>query len=259
MQETGRDEMYRILIVDDEKLIRTAVHEFAGFLGYEVTEAENGMEAVRLCRQEDFDIIIMDVMMPVLDGFTAFRKIREFKDIPVLMLSAKGQEYDKLYGFDLGIDDYVTKPFNVKHLFMRCNNLVNGRKLLQKKYAKQMDNNVDILATNGADQQFMEQCVTCIEQNIDNPDFDVNMFAQALNIGRTKLFLKLKGITGQTPNDFILNVRLKKAQMLLIQSDTKTISEIAYEVGFNSPSYFIKRFRELFGITPAQFQKGITE
>ena len=102
----------------------------------------------------------------------------------------------------------------------------------------------------------MEQCVICIEQNIDNPNFDVNMFAQALNIGRTKLFLKLKGITGQTPNDFILNVRLKKAQMLLIQSDTKTISEIAYEVGFNSPSYFIKRFRELFGITPAQFQKG---
>ena len=159
----------------------------------------------------------------------------------------------------MGADDYITKPFNVKHLFMRCNNLVNGRKLLQKKYAKQMDNNVDILATNGADQQFLEQCVTCIEQNIDNPDFDVNMFAQALNIGRTKLFLKLKGITGQTPNDFILNVRLKKAQMLLIQSDTKTISEIAYEVGFNSPSYFIKRFRELFGITPAQFQKGITE
>ena len=101
-----------------------------------------------------------------------------------------------------------------------------------------------------------EQCVACIEQNLDNPDFDVNMFAQAMNTGRTKLFLKIKGITGQTPNDFILNIRLKKAQMLLKQMDTKTVSEIAYEVGFNSPSYFIKRFRELFGVTPAQYQKG---
>ena len=77
-----------------------------------------------------------------------------------------------------------------------------------------------------------------------------------MNTGRTKLFLKVKGITGQTPNDFILNIRLKKAQMLLKQMDTKTVSEIAYEVGFNSPSYFIKRFRELFGVTPAQYQKG---
>lgn len=176
--------------------------------------------------------------------------------IPVILLTAQIAEQFTIQGLNMGADDYITKPFNVKHLFMRCNNLVNGRKLLQKKYAKQMDNNVDILATNGADHQFMEQCVACIEQNIDNPDFDVNMFAQTMNLGRTKLFLKLKGITGKTPNDFILNVRLKKAQMLLMQTDMKTISEIAYEVGFNSPSYFIKRFRELFGITPAQFQKG---
>ena len=141
-------------------------------------------------------------------------------------------------------------------MIMRCNKQVNRRKLIQKKYAKQMDNNVDILATNSADYQFMEQCVACVEQNLDNPDFDVNMFAQAMNMGSTKLILKVKGITGQTPNDFILNIRLKKAQILLKQIDTKTVSEIAYEVGFNSPSYFIKRFRELFGVTPAQYQKG---
>lgn len=118
-----------------------------------------------------------------------------------------------------------------------------------------MDNNVDLLTTNCADHQFIKQCVVCVEQNLDNPDFDVNKFAQAMSVGRTKLFLKLKDITGQTPNGFILNIRLEKARMLLKQSDTKTVSEIAYEVGFNSPSYFIKRFRELFGVTPAQYQK----
>ncbi|MCD8165227.1 MAG: AraC family transcriptional regulator [Bacteroides sp.] len=102
----------------------------------------------------------------------------------------------------------------------------------------------------------MKQCVVCVEENLDNPDFDVNRFAQCMNIGCTKLFLKIKGITGQTPNDFILNIRLKKAQMLLKQTDARTVSEIAYEVGFNSPSYFILRFKELFGVTPAQYQKG---
>ena len=251
--------MYTILVVDDEKDIVSALEIYLKAEGYRVLTAYNGREALSVAAREDVHLILMDIMMPVMDGLTAMAQLRQTSNVPVILLTAKGEDTDKVLGLNVGADDYITKPFNVKHLFMRCNNLVNGRKLLQKKYAKQMDNNVDILATNGADQQFMEQCVTCIEQNIDNPDFDVNMFAQALNIGRTKLFLKLKGITGQTPNDFILNVRLKKAQMLLIQSDTKTISEIAYEVGFNSPSYFIKRFRELFGITPAQFQKGITE
>lgn len=251
----------KILIVEDNEELRELLVRLFSKV-YSVYEAQDGEEGFEKTKEVQPDIVLSDIMMPKMSGIEMCRMIKsnfETSHIPVILLTAQTAEEFTIQGLKMGADDYITKPFNVKHLFMRCNNLVNGRKLLQKKYAKQMDNNVDILATNGADQQFMEQCVICIEQNIDNPNFDVNMFAQALNIGRTKLFLKLKGITGQTPNDFILNVRLKKAQMLLIQSDTKTISEIAYEVGFNSPSYFIKRFRELFGITPAQFQKGITE
>lgn len=248
----------KILIVEDNEELRELLVRLFSKV-YSVYEAQDGEEGFEKTKDVQPDIVLSDIMMPKMSGIEMCRMIKsnfETSHIPVILLTAQTAEEFTMQGLKMGADDYITKPFNVKHLFMRCNNLVNGRKLLQKKYAKQMDNNVDILATNGADQQFMEQCVACIEQNIDNPDFDVNMFAQALNIGRTKLFLKLKGITGQTPNDFILNVRLKKAQMLLNQSDTKTISEIAYEVGFNSPSYFIKRFRELFGMTPAQFQKG---
>lgn len=248
----------KILIVEDNEELRELLVRLFSKV-YSVYEAQDGEEGFEKTKEVQPDIVLSDIMMPKMSGIEMCRMIKsnfETSHIPVILLTAQTAEEFTIQGLKMGADDYITKPFNVKHLFMRCNNLVNGRKLLQKKYAKQMDNNVDILATNGADQQFMEQCVACIEQNIDNPDFDVNMFAQALNIGRTKLFLKLKGITGQTPNDFILNVRLKKAQMLLNQSDTKTISEIAYEVGFNSPSYFIKRFRELFGMTPAQFQKG---
>jgi len=111
--------MSRVLIVDDEVNIRKVVREYAEFEGYEVTEAGNGMEAVSICRENDFDIIIMDVMMPRLDGYSAVKEIHKNKQIPVIMLSARGEEYDKLFGFEIGVDDYVVKPFSPKELMAR--------------------------------------------------------------------------------------------------------------------------------------------
>ena len=111
--------MYRILVVDDEPKIREVIKEYAEFSGYEVTEAEDGMSAVGLCKLNDYDLIVMDIMMPKLDGFSACKEIRKIKDIPVIMLSARGEEYDKLFGFELGIDDYVVKPFSPKELVAR--------------------------------------------------------------------------------------------------------------------------------------------
>ena len=111
--------MSKILIVDDEINIRKVVREYAEFEGYEVTEAENGMEAVNLCRSNDYDLIIMDVMMPRLDGYSACKEINKTKSIPVIMLSARGEEYDKLFGFEIGVDDYVVKPFSPKELMAR--------------------------------------------------------------------------------------------------------------------------------------------
>ena len=109
----------KLLVVDDEARIRELIKKYATFEQYDVTEAENGMQAVELCRQQDFDLIIMDVMMPELDGFSACREIRKTSAVPILMLSARGEEYDKLHGFELGIDDYVVKPFSPKELMMR--------------------------------------------------------------------------------------------------------------------------------------------
>ncbi len=111
--------MAHILVVDDETNIRRVVREYAEFEGYEVTEAENGMEAVGLCHKNDYDLIIMDVMMPRLDGYSACKEIHKTKQIPVIMLSARGEEYDKLFGFEIGIDDYVVKPFSPKELMAR--------------------------------------------------------------------------------------------------------------------------------------------
>lgn len=111
--------MYRILVVDDEVNIRRVVREYAEFEGYEVAEAGNGMEAVEMVKAGDFDLIVMDIMMPKLDGFSTCKEIKKYKSVPVIMLSARGEEYDKLFGFELGIDDYVVKPFSPKELMAR--------------------------------------------------------------------------------------------------------------------------------------------
>lgn len=109
----------KLLVVDDEERIRDIIKKYAVFEGYTVEEAGNGMEAVEKCRQNTYDLIIMDVMMPELDGFSAVREIRRFSQTPVLMLSARGEEYDRIHGFELGIDDYVVKPFSPRELVMR--------------------------------------------------------------------------------------------------------------------------------------------
>ena len=119
--------MYRILIADDEEKIRALIRKYAQFEGHKVTEAENGMQAVELCRKDPgaFDVIIMDVMMPELDGFSAAAEIKKSCSVPILMLSARGEEYDKIHGFELGADDYVVKPFSPKELMLRVNAIMN--------------------------------------------------------------------------------------------------------------------------------------
>ena len=112
--------MAKILITDDEPKIREMIRKYAQYEGFDVTEAADGMEAVELCTERNFDLVIMDIMMPNLDGFSAVKEIRRIRpQIAVIMLSALGEEYDKVHGFDLGIDDYVVKPFSGKELMMR--------------------------------------------------------------------------------------------------------------------------------------------
>lgn len=118
----------KVLIVDDEEMIRGVLREYVEFEGGEAYEAADGMQAVRMCKEDDFDIILMDIMMPKLDGFSAVKEIKKVKDIPVIMLSARGEEYDKLFGFEIGADDYVTKPFSPKEVMARINAVLKRKK-----------------------------------------------------------------------------------------------------------------------------------
>ena len=158
----GKDSnMYKLLVVDDEMKIREVIKEYAEFNGYEVAEAEDGMQAVRLCKDNDYDLIILDIMMPKLDGFSTCKEIKKFKpDIPVIMLSARGEEYDKLFGFELGIDDYVVKPFSPKELMARVNAVLARKNAAKEKPA-------DILKFQGLEINVPARTVTVDGERIE--------------------------------------------------------------------------------------------
>ena len=140
------DFMYKILVADDEVRIRSIIKKYAEFEGHSVSEAGDGMEAVNLCRRENFDIIIMDIMMPELDGFSACREIRKTLTTPIIMLSARGEEYDKINGFESGVDDYVTKPFSPKELMLRIEAVLKRSKQTEAQNEKVAN---DVVALDG--------------------------------------------------------------------------------------------------------------
>lgn len=154
--------MYHLLVVDDEEKIRTIIRKYAEFEGHQVTEAQNGMEAVQLCRRtpDAFDLVIMDVMMPELDGFSAAAEIRKVSKAPVLMLSARGEEYDRIHGFELGVDDYVVKPFSPKELMLRVNAIMN-------RVRPQAGSQRDVWQAEGLQVDFDARVVTVDGQRAD--------------------------------------------------------------------------------------------
>lgn len=164
--------MYKILVVDDEKRIREIIKKYAVFEGNSIVEAEDGMEAVEMCKNDDFDIIIMDIMMPDLDGFSACREIRKYNSTPVIMLSARGEEYDRIHGFELGIDDYVVKPFSPKELMMRINAVMKRC----SKNSQDDEMQKEILRFRGLTVDFTGRIVYVDDEKIDMTPKEYDLF-----------------------------------------------------------------------------------
>jgi two-component system sensor histidine kinase/response regulator, hybrid (''''one-component system'''') len=247
----------RLLIIDDNEDIRNVLMDIFSPL-YAVETADNGLEGYEKVKSLQPDLVISDIMMPGMPGTELCAKIKnniETCHIPVILLTALGAPERELEGLRIGADCYVVKPFDVRRLVMQCNNLINTRRMLQKKYAHQPDVNIEKIATNALDQKFIGQATLIVEANMENPDFNVEIFSKEMGVGRTVLFQKIKGITGSTPNNFIMNLRLRKAAYLLVNSPEMNISDIAYRLGFGNPQYFNKCFKELFGLAPTQYRK----
>ena len=247
-----------ILIVEDnEEMLHFLKDIFSSI--YKVETAVDGVNALEKVKELQPDIVLSDVMMPNMSGKELCTKLKtnfETSHIPVVLLTADSSEEQNLESLMLGADDYITKPFNVKALISRCNNLVLSRKRMQEKFSKQTDNVQVSLATNKMDQELLNKATQIVTKYIDDSEFDVSIFASEMALGRSKLYLKIKGITGMTPNDFILNIRLKTAASMLTNETELNISDITYRLGFSTPRYFSKCFKELFGLSPLHYRKA---
>ena len=183
--------MAQILVVDDEQKIREVIKEYAIFDGHSVTEASDGGEAIEKVKKEDFDLIILDIMMPRIDGYTACREIKKLKDIPVIMLSARAEEYDKLFGFELGVDDYIVKPFSPKELLARV-------RAVLKRNQKQSENNEDTIKYKGLVINFTAREVVVDGEKVPMTPKEYDLlffFAKNMNIAlsREKLLEEIWG------------------------------------------------------------------
>ena len=248
----------KMLIVEDNDSIREMLANiFKPF--YQILTATNGEEGWELVRNEMPCIVVSDVVMPKMSGTELCKLIKnDFNTchIPVVLLTARTAIEQNIEGLRIGADDYITKPFNTSLLISRCNNLVNSRILLQEKFSKQPQAAAQMLATNPIDKDILDRAMAIIEQHLDDTEFNVNVFAREMAMARTNLFTKLKAITGQTPNDFILTIRLKKGALMLRNNPELNITEISDRIGFSSSRYFSKCFKDVYHVSPLAYRKG---
>jgi len=243
-----------ILVVEDNYDMREYIKESLSD-SYEVEEAVNGEQGVRIAEKIIPDLIISDIMMPKIDGNELTRKLKNDEKtchIPIILLTAKAEQESKLEGLETGADDYLTKPFDTKELQLRIKNLINLRIKLQQKFSSD-----EIVATkgkekklSGLDEKFIKKVTEVIENHISEEEFNIEDFGKEVGMSRMQIYRKLKALTGKSATHYIRSVKLFKAKEMLGENEA-TISEIAYSLGFSSPSYFTRCFREEFGYPPS--------
>ncbi|QZT36755.1 response regulator [Halosquirtibacter xylanolyticus] len=246
-----------VLVVDDNKELRDLLQETLSSY-FNVFVKGNGKEAYEWVMENRPDIIISDVMMPVMNGFEFTRLIKQDESlchIPIVLLTAKDSREHYEEGISAGADDYIVKPFEVGMLSKKINNILLTRSALQRQYSSDPEFDTKILAKNDVDKDLLKRAREVVEANINNHEFSVNDFAREMCLGRTSLYDKIKGVTGQTPNDFIMSTRLKTAAHLLRTNRGMNVSEVAYTVGFSTPRYFSKCFSKHFGVPPKKYAK----
>jgi len=245
-----------ILIVEDNpdliKYLRDLLSE-----KYMVKKGLNGKEGFEMANKYFPDLIISDIMMPTMDGYQFCQKIKadvRLKHIPFLILTAKTGIEVVTEFLDLGVDDYLIKPFQSSILLSRIENLI--KKHTQLKTAFKDINQIKLpegINLVNRDEEFIQKAIDLVEKNITNPNFNKDVFAREMSVSSSQLYKKISELTHESPNEFVRNIKLKKAARILKKGTSLQISEIGYMIGFSDPNYFTRKFREYFGKTPSQY------
>ncbi len=243
-----------VLLVEDNEDFRFYLKDNLS-RQYTLLEAANGKDGWQLVQQHRPDLVVSDVMMPEMDGITLCRRIkadRHTAHIPVLLLTARSGEEQRLEGFKTGASDYITKPFNVAILTARIKNLIAQQQLVQQSLRPPMDITPGAIEVTSVDEKLVQKAIQAVEANIADPDFSVEDLSHELNMSRVQLYKKLMALTDKSPIEFIRTIRLRRAAQLLGKSQL-TVAEIAYQVGFNNPKNFAKYFKQEYGVIPSQY------
>ncbi|WP_051957606.1 ATP-binding protein [Altibacter lentus] len=241
-----------ILIVEDNPDLR---HYIATQMedDFTIIMAKDGQEGFSKAEVEIPDLIISDVMMPKMNGYELCKKLKtdlKTSHIPVILLTAKAEQSDKLEGLETGADDYLTKPFDGRELKIRAENLIQQREILRHKFSGELKIRPSQVTLSSMDERFMNQVITAIEDHMSNEFYTVEDLASHVGFSRSQLNRKLKNLTGKSPNQLIREFRLTRAKELLEQRSA-SISEVAYQVGYTNLSYFSKSYKEAFGMLPS--------
>ena len=249
-----KDNRPTILVVEDNPdMLSFVVRQLSK--EYMVLTATNGVEGLQLLDGNYVNLVVSDVVMPVMDGFELCKTIKSdlnYSHIPIILLTAKTNIQSKIEGMELGADAYIEKPFSVEYLQACASNLIQNREKLRRTFAKSPFVAANTMALTKADEEFIKKLNEVIQINYTNPEFSMDDMADNLNMSRSNFYRKIKGVLDLSPNEYLRLERLKRAAQLLKDGENR-ISEICYMVGFNSPSYFAKCFQKQFGVSPKDF------
>lgn len=250
----GDDEFERLLIVEDNPEVRHFIKElFAD--NYEISEAENGETGLQKAIETNPQLIISDVMMPVMDGIELCRKIKtdaRTSHIPVILLTARTALTFKYEGLETGADDYITKPFSAKYLALRVRNLIRQRKKIQEYFKREAICDPGSITLTSVDDTILKKAMDYIIKNMADPSLSINKISEEVGLSRVHFYRKIKALTNQTAVEFVRSVRLKRAASLLVQNKL-SVKEVRNRVGFEDADYFRECFKEQFGVTPSEY------
>ncbi|MDR3142887.1 MAG: helix-turn-helix domain-containing protein [Tannerellaceae bacterium] len=257
-EKNAQERRPRMLLIEEEPEMCELFKESFS-LTYEVTDIQDAKAAYDFAVREIPDIILCEAHLSEISGMELCSMLKsnlKTDHIPVILLSSQPSDEQTMESIRCGADYYFVKPFNVKVLFLRCNYLVkNRRKILQHVLPAENYQKIIEMATNEREQEFLAAANQIVEENWVNPDFDTHLWSRELKMSRTRFFNQIKKITGMTPNDYLLSLKMNKARTLLQHEKNFTISEIAYQLGFTNPAYFSKCFKKQFGMTPQEYRK----
>lgn len=252
---------YTIFLVDsNQELTNLLRASFAAV--YKVTEICDGNEVYERAVKESPDLIVCEVTLTGISGIEICNKLKNnihTLDIPVILLSREPSKEQEIQAIKAGAEYYMAKPFNLEILLQRASQAINSRLKINSKYSQEavaLDGS-SLFATSSQESKFLQEVRRVAERNMENADFDTQLWSRELGIGRTNLFKMIKKITGMTPNEYLLYLKMEKAVFLLKSNENESISEIAYKLGFTTPVYFSRCFKKIIGVAPAQYRKGV--